>query len=113
MSINPLVSTPALRQILLFEYGNYTLQPGDTIRLLNEEMGLYGDWTPAEIDGNQNTTEFSLVASGTYVVVARGVGGGGAGGPWEWITIQWNSSWTTECRVGSQSISCDDETEFP
>ncbi|AVP99364.1 hypothetical protein C7S18_20275 [Ahniella affigens] len=112
VSINPIVLTPALRQILLVEYGNYTLQPGQSIRLLNEEMGLYGDWTPAEIDGNPSTTEFSLMASGTYAVIAGG-SGGGAAGSWQWVTILWNSSWTTECRVGSQSISCDDETEFP
>lgn len=112
VSFNPLVASPDLTQVLMIEWGNQTVQVGQVVRLLNRDLGLYGDWKRSEIDGNPTTVDWVLSSHGTYVQYGGSSGGGGAGAPF-WVTIVWNSSFDTTCSVGGQSISCDDETEFP
>lgn len=111
VTFDPTKDSPALRMVLQQEWGNYALQFGQTVRLMNGSMGVYRDWTAQNLDGNANTVEWVAGAQGTYVQTS--VGGGGAAGPIFWVSIIWDSTFETTCSIGGTRISCDDETEFP
>lgn len=114
VSFDPTQESQSFRQSMLFLWADMILQPGDVVRLMNSSLGKWADWTVGDLDNNPSTLDFILLDEGRYQSVYLGGGGsgGGAAGTYFFVSITWNSSWTTECSVGGQTISCDDETEL-